>query len=343
MVHILTWGLLRNRTVESFERFFVFTAKFYPGLTSFMCDRSFSQKRVLRRAFGCNVRIFHFMVHIGRNIKRNAGANSPLSSLFWRMRSERSEESGRRFLSALRQRHETKPSAFTAQLLNAVESFLPPMVDDVLKARIFPQLGILETIDITAFDVVSVEERRAVSTLLALKRLPVFCHDVFSRDNTNAIECFFSVLKRRTPEENATLLDVFKAFDFSEEVQLRKRDPSVPTLPHELKAVLDVFIPSDVQGVMTKRGVDGFISTLITTCIVILSRTESVMDKTEALVHRAIATGSMLTGLTWVRDGWLSSPPRETPSHQVLHVMVDGETFCPRDILSRETLCPLYF
>ena len=184
-VHVLTWGLVRNRTVESFERFFVFTAKFFPGLTSFMSDRSFSQKQALRRAFGLCVRVFHCMVHIGRNIKRNAGPNSSLSSLFWRMRSERSEESGRRFLSALRQRHETKPSAFTTQLLNAVESFLPPIVDDVLKARIYPQLAVLETIDMEAFDVSSVEEQRAFSTLLALKQLPVFCHDVFSRDNTN--------------------------------------------------------------------------------------------------------------------------------------------------------------
>ena len=116
------------------------------------------------------------------------------------------------------------------------------------------------------------------------------------------IECFFSVLKRRTPDENTTLLDVFKALDFSEEVQLRKRDPSVPTLPHELKAFFDVFIPSDVQGVLTKGGVDGFISTLIETCIDILSRTESVKDNTEMLVHGAVKTGSMLVGLSWVRE-----------------------------------------
>ena len=198
-VHVLSWGLLRNRTVESFERFFVFTARFFPGLTCFVCDRSISQKQALRRAFGCSVRIFHCVVHIGRNIKRNAGANSSLLSLFWKMRYERSEESGRRFLGALRERHETKPSVFTTQLLSTLESFLPPMVDGVLKAPIFPQLGVLETIDMEAFDVASVDEHRAFSTLLALKRLPVFCHDVFSRDNTNAIECFF----QRDQEENA--------------------------------------------------------------------------------------------------------------------------------------------
>ena len=59
------------------------------------------------------------------------------------MRTERSEESGRRFLSALRQRNETKQTPFTLQLLNAVESFLPEMVDEFLKARIFPQLAVL--------------------------------------------------------------------------------------------------------------------------------------------------------------------------------------------------------
>ena len=79
--------------------------------------------------------------------------------------------------------------------------------------------------------------------MTALKRLPVFCHDVFARDNTNVIEGFFGLIKRRVPDENATLLDVFKAFDFSEEVALRNGDPSVPTLPDELKAVLNIFIP----------------------------------------------------------------------------------------------------
>ena len=89
LVHVLTWGLLRNRMVESFERFFVFAARFFPGLTNFTCDRSFSQKQAIRRAFGCGVRVFHCVVHIGLNIKRNAGANSPLLSLFWKMRTER--------------------------------------------------------------------------------------------------------------------------------------------------------------------------------------------------------------------------------------------------------------
>ena len=65
--------------------------------------------------------------------------------------------------------------------------------------------------------------------------------------NGGATECFFNLIKRRVPDENATLLDVFKAFDFSEEVALRNGDPSVPTLPDELKAVLNIFVPSDVQ------------------------------------------------------------------------------------------------
>ena len=93
----------------------------------------------------------------------------------------------------------------------------------------------------------TIEEHRVVSTLTALKHLPVFCHDVFARDNTNKIEGFFGLIKRRVPDENATLLDVFKAFEFSEEVALRNGDPSVPTLPDELKAVLNIFVQSDVQ------------------------------------------------------------------------------------------------
>ena len=51
-VHVLDRVLVKNRTVESFVRSFTFTARFFGGLRSFMCDRSFSQKQAIRRVFG---------------------------------------------------------------------------------------------------------------------------------------------------------------------------------------------------------------------------------------------------------------------------------------------------
>ena len=54
----------------------------------------------------------------------------------------------------------------------------------------------------------------------------------------------------------------------------------------------------------------------------------------QALVHRAITTGSMLVELSLFRDGWLCLTRGETPSHQVLHVMIN-EAIDQNNILMR--------
>ena len=78
-----------------------------------------------------------------------------------------------------------------------------------------------------------------------MKAIPAFFDDVLSRDNTNTIEGFFSLAKRRMPRENPTLLDVFKAIDYTEAVQMARADPAVPTLPAELATFLKRFIRAE--------------------------------------------------------------------------------------------------
>ena len=49
--HAIAWGIVMDRTVESFERFFLFVSQ-HCMMKAFMCDRCLSQGLALKRAFG---------------------------------------------------------------------------------------------------------------------------------------------------------------------------------------------------------------------------------------------------------------------------------------------------
>ena len=49
--HAVAWGIVRGRTVESFERFFGFVSQ-HCTMKVFMCDRCHSQGMALKRVFG---------------------------------------------------------------------------------------------------------------------------------------------------------------------------------------------------------------------------------------------------------------------------------------------------
>ena len=85
-VHAVAWGVLKNRTTETFTRFFSFVARYFPSITTFMCDRHYAQRKAITIAFGDSVHIFHCCVHIARNIANNVGQNTQLIKHFWEMR-----------------------------------------------------------------------------------------------------------------------------------------------------------------------------------------------------------------------------------------------------------------
>ena len=135
--HSIAWGILRDRTVEAFEEFFRFVGRF-SALKTFMCDRCPAQSIALKRAFGADATVLHCSVHIGRNIKQNAGQNSELLSRFWAMRQQRTAEAEESFVASLRQLHAARRSNFTTSLLNALDTFLPSKTDIFLKRPVFP-------------------------------------------------------------------------------------------------------------------------------------------------------------------------------------------------------------
>ena len=104
-VHVVAWGFLKNRTTQSFRRFFSFLFKHYPGIRVFMCDRHHTQSRAIDEVFGDDVSILNYCVHIARNTVRNTGSNDTLVSLFWKMRFERTMESENAFVQFLERMH----------------------------------------------------------------------------------------------------------------------------------------------------------------------------------------------------------------------------------------------
>ena len=116
-LHVLAWGITKNRTTSSFVRFLSFVSSACPVIKVFMCDRHFAQRQAILTVFGPSTRILHCCVHIARNIQQNCGPNGRLLSAFWKMRRSRTPDAEEAFLAELRRLHEAKRSSFSTQLL----------------------------------------------------------------------------------------------------------------------------------------------------------------------------------------------------------------------------------
>ena len=112
-VHDVAWGFLRNRTTESFEQFFRFLFASHPDIHVFVSDRHYSQSLAITRVFGENVHVLSCCVHLARNIASNTGSSLKLTSLFWKMRYQRTAEAEAEFVSFLERVDRTRKTTFT--------------------------------------------------------------------------------------------------------------------------------------------------------------------------------------------------------------------------------------
>ena len=222
--HALCWGLLKNRTTASFRRFFAFLFRHVPTIRTFVCDSHAAQSRAIRDVFGDAVDIFHCCVHVGRNIRNNAGQSSALSASFWEMRFSRTPEAEARFLETLQRVHTAKHSLFTTHLLRQVDAFLPSRVDAALKKSKFPELRTARTLDLSLFRAGCERHRKALAILQRMAMVDDVEYDIYTVDNTNVIESYFSVVKKRLRGTPQTLLDVFNAVDFTEATVLARNN-----------------------------------------------------------------------------------------------------------------------
>ena len=122
-VHTVAWGFLKNRTTQSFKRFFLFLFKYHPSIRVFVCDRHHAHRRAIAEVFGEGVSVLNCCVHIARNIVKNTGCDSTLASLFWKMCFQRTVESETAFLQYLERMHRAKRTMFTTRLLASTASF----------------------------------------------------------------------------------------------------------------------------------------------------------------------------------------------------------------------------
>ena len=239
-VHAIAWGILMDRTVESFERFFRFVSH-HCMMKAFMCDRCLSQGLALKRAFGEDVKVLNCCIHIGRNIKQNTGPNSELLSRFWAMRKHRTQVFEESFVDSLNGLHAVRPSHFTASLLKSLDTFLPSKTDSVLKRPTFSALVKAKSIDLTSCCPSTQLGIKAKVILTEIQSVDDVYENVHSRDNTNTIEGYFSIIKRRVKKNSSSLLDLFEAINFTEATTLASRDPSIPSVPRLWKSVCSTF------------------------------------------------------------------------------------------------------
>ena len=224
-IHTVAWGVIQNRTTETFKRFFEFVKNSFPAIQTFMCDRHFGQRRAIPEVFGSDVSVFHCCVHIARNIRANCGPNTTLHKAFWEMRFKRTVEAEASFIQTLEKINASRKTAFSTELLNSLDSFVPSSLDPVLKKPKFPALLDLRGIDTGSCVPDTDRKRRVVALVNAIKQAECPDADVFALDNTNAIEGHFNGIKQRMRVSPLTLLDVFRAVDSTEGTVLASWSP----------------------------------------------------------------------------------------------------------------------
>ena len=331
--HALAWGLLKNRASESFRRFFMFLFGHCPTIRTFVCDCHHGQRRAILDVFGDGVHIFHCCIHVARNIASNVGPNTDLASRFWEMRFQRTPESEARFLEALERLHAARHSLFTTQLLRHVNSFLPSQLDPLLKRSKFSSLTRVRSLNFTNYHAENELKRRAFELLQQLANVKEAETDVFAVDNTNSIESHFNVVKRRLSGTNLTLLDVYKAVDFTEMTALSRQNQFAPPLPFQLRKCLCLVISSDIINILSTTGVDWMIGEIVSCCLMLIAGRECP-DEVTRMVATSIETGSVITTFSWIPQTWLIPARTSTTTHTVSIVRVndesDGETILAR-------------
>ena len=259
--------MLKNRTTASFT----FLSKHVPTIRTFICDRHSAQSRAISDVFGASVNVFHCCVHVGRNIHDNAGSNSELSSSFLAMRFRRRPESEAHFLETLQRIHASKRSLFTTHLLHQVDTFLPSRIDAALKRSIFPVPREARTLDLSHFSVGSERHLRVLTVLQRMTLVDDVVCDIFTVDNTNVIESYFSVVKKRLCGTTHTLLDVYNAVDFTEVSALARNNCFAARLHTQLHDCLAIVVSPNVHNVLAPAGVNALIGLIIHACQAILN------------------------------------------------------------------------
>ena len=143
---------------------------------------------------------------------------------------------------------------------------------------------------------------------------------VFSIDNTNTVESYFSVIKGRINKTTSTLADVYKSVNFTEMSVLAARNPASPTLPDTVVDVLLTVVTRDVVNILTTDGVRGLLNDLCLVSLNILLDKRNSDDGAFGIVTEALQNGTRIESFRWMPHEWVLSVESPHPTHDVFVV-----------------------
>ena len=123
-------------------------------------------------------------------------------------------------------------------------------------------------------------------------------------------------MKRRLSGTNTTLLDVYKAVDFTEMTALSRQNPFAPPIPFQLRECLATVISSDIINVLSTTGVDSLIDEIISCCLFLIAGRESPSEITR-IIAASIETGSVISHFSRIPQTWLVPARTPTTTHTV--------------------------
>ena len=181
----------------------------------------------------------------------------------------------------------------------------------------------MRSITISSFTVDTIDKEKAIDIVRVLKEVTVEDNDVFSLDNTNPVEGFFSVIKRRLTSTTPTLFNVFETIDFTERCVMAHHNPASPALPDRLSKFILTVVTRDVLNVMTLRGVGYLLDVVLDVAIGILRDHHNQQSRAFSLVENALKSGSPIGSFSWMPSDWVFSTVPRSPTHVVQHVEVN--------------------
>ena len=241
------------------------------------------------------------------------------------MRYSRTRESETKFLDALNKVYSSKKSTFTTHLLHSVDSFLPSKIDPFLKQKMIPEIEMFRDIDLTNLERCGHAAKRVVEMITALLSVKEAEHDIFTLDNTNTVEGYFSIIKKRLAPPTKTLIDLFNTVTYTEEIALAEHNPSQPRFPETLTLGLSFVIAPEVQRVMSVDGMRQFLSTLSLASDRLIHSDVHPENRLESIVFNALVDGAVIRNFSWMPKEWILSRDSPQMSHLVEHVETADE------------------